>query len=530
MTNLNYKSFQDSLADKDQFTLTFELVPSRGGRSKEINRIIGFANEAATSGRIQAVSITENAGGHSALAPEALGREILNLGLDVITHFSCKDKNRNQMESLLFAWDRIGLQNLLVIAGDYPQKGYRGHPKPVFDLDTIHVLDLLGCMNRGMPVSCEYNSGPGKIQCTTFFKGVALSPFKLREAELVMQYYKLHRKVVAGANFVITQVGFDARKFHEVLLYIKQYELDIPVLGNVFIPNLPVVEHMYQGRVPGCIIPENLYQEMQQEAKSSDRGRKARLIRAAKLLAVMKGMGYGGAHIGGPGLNYSDVEFVLDQADLLAPDWMALVPELSYWPPTGCYYFEKDTSTGLNSPVPIDRRSGRGTQSFAYLASDTVHNLIFTKTSPLFNPGQRLCLQLENSRASRVLATFEHLVKFLAFNCRNCGDCTLADLAYLCPQSGCAKYLLNGPCGGSIDGWCEVYPGRKRCLYVRIYDRLKPIGREEKMKSGFIPPRDWALNNTSSWCNFFEGRDHADKMPDQPQAPTCDSLLSPQKK
>ena len=59
---------------------------------------------------------------------------------------------------------------------------------------------------------------------------------------MVMQYYKLHRKVSAGADFIITQLGYDARKFHELLLYMKQNQLNIPILGNVFIPSLKVVE------------------------------------------------------------------------------------------------------------------------------------------------------------------------------------------------------------------------------------------------------------------------------------------------
>ncbi len=76
-----------------------------------------------------------------------LGLEIKKMGLDVITHFSCKDKNRNQMESLLFGWDREGLCNLLVLSGDYPKKGFQGTPKPVFDLGSVQALHLISRMN-----------------------------------------------------------------------------------------------------------------------------------------------------------------------------------------------------------------------------------------------------------------------------------------------------------------------------------------------------------------------------------------------
>ena len=344
-------AFRRSLFDPEQFTLTFELVPSRGGHSKGHTRLMELARAAAADGRLQAVSITENAGGHPALSPEVLGQEIQALGLEVINHFSCKDKNRNQMESLLFGWDRQGLHNLLVLTGDYPQDGYQGRPKPVFDLDSVQVLDLVSQMNRG---HIEASSPKAALEFTptSFLKGVAVSPFKRLESELFLQYAKLHRKALAGADYIITQLGYDARKYHEVLLYLRLNNLNLPVLGNVFIPNLTVARLMHQGEIPGCIISDELYAQILAEAEGPDKGKKARLIRAAKLLAILQGLGFAGAHIGGPGLTFSDLDFVITLSQELAPHWQEYVPELSYWPADGAYYFEKDPATGLNLPTP----------------------------------------------------------------------------------------------------------------------------------------------------------------------------------
>lgn len=63
-------------------------------------------------------------------------------------------------------------------------------------------------------------------------------------------------------------------------------------------------------------------------------------------------------------------------------------------------------------------------------------------------------------------------------------------------------------CGGSTEGWCEVFPGKRKCIFVRAYDRLKPYGEEESLGKDYIPPRNWALDQTSSWTNYFLGRDH----------------------
>lgn len=516
MEKRNLTALQRSLLDPDDFTLTFELVPGRGGRSRELSRILALAREIAADGRFKALSITENAGGHPALSPEALGAEILANGTDVIIHLSCKDKNRNQMESLLFAWDRLGLHNLLVIAGDYPKEGYMGYPKPVFDLDTVQALDMISSLNRPAAGGGSASSGMD-VQPATFLKGVVVSPFKLLESELAMQYFKLHRKVAAGADFVITQLGFDGRKFHELLLYMRENGLHVPVLGNVFIPNLAVAELMYRGKIPGCVIPEELYTAIQQESRSQDKGRRARLLRGAKLLAIQRGLGYSGAHLGGPGLSFSDIDFILTQAKALAPDWQGLVAELSCWPAKS-YYYKEEVPGGPSLP----HRENGGLQGGGrrerwqpgYALSRLVHDLAFAPDGLLFGLVKRVCLALDDSGLRHFLGRFEHVVKTACFECQNCGDCTLAELAFLCPQSGCAKYLLNGPCGGSRDGWCEVYPGEKRCLYVLAYERLKRHGLQAQLREGLVAPRNWALNNSSSWVNFFRGLDHTGKKGD----------------
>ena len=503
MTSLPPDSaFRRSLFDPQQFTLTFELVPSRGGHNKGQSRLLDLARQAAADGRLQAVSITENAGGHPALSPEVLGHEIQAMGLEVINHFSCKDKNRNQMESLLFGWDRQGHRNLLVLSGDYPQDGYQGRPKPVFDLDSVQVLDLITQMNAGH-IEASTPQAALEFTATSFLKGVALSPFKRLPSELFLQYAKLHRKVAAGADYIITQLGYDARKFHEVLLYLRQNHLELPVLGNVFIPNLTVARLMHQDDIPGCVISDQLYAQILAEAEAPDRGKKARLTRAAKLIAILKGLGYAGAHIGGPALTFADLDFVITLAHDLTPEWQKHIAELSYWPENGAYFYAKDPDSGLNLPVANAPTGPQPGISLPYLLSDAVHHQFFEPTGAGFAVAKKVCLGLDKAGYDNLLMRIEHLTKLILFDCQNCGDCRLADLAYLCPQSGCAKYMLNGACGGSNNGWCEVYPGRKRCFYVRIYERLQRYGLTDMLRGEPNPPRDGPRHNTSSWLNFF---------------------------
>lgn len=76
-------------------------------------------------------------------------------------------------------------------------------------------------------------------------------------------------------------------------------------------------------------------------------------------------------------------------------------------------------------------------------------------------------------------------------------------------MSQCPKYLRNGQCGGSYKGWCEVYPNERQCIYVRVFSRLKKYWEEEQLDSYHIPPANWDLFQTSSWYNYYLGRDHS---------------------
>jgi hypothetical protein len=77
--------------------------------------------------------------------------------------------------------------------------------------------------------------------------------------------------------------------------------------------------------------------------------------------------------------------------------------------------------------------------------------------------------------------------------CQQCGECELGKFAGICPLTQCAKGLLNGPCGGSKNGKCEVEPERD-CAWIKIYERLKALGELDKMRK-IVGPKDWSKMN-----------------------------------
>jgi len=221
----------------------------------------------------------------------------------------------------------------------------------------------------------------------------------------------------------------------------------------------------------------------------------------------MKGMGFAGVHIGGHNIKYEQVAYIIEKGEELSANWMDLLPEFDYPQPNGFYLYEKDPQTGLNSDV-LTNRQGRPLDApvgFSYRLMRLMHAALFTPDKAFFPVMRSIYSGKKNPRKH----TFEHITKVITNDCKDCGDCALLDMAYLCPMSQCPKNQRNGACGGSYNGWCEVYPNEKQCVWVRAYARLKAYNEESQIDSYRLPPANWDLYQTSSWYNFYTGKDHS---------------------
>lgn len=503
--------FKEALLNPAEFPVTWELVPGRGAKEAAQEKALALASQAAAGNKILALTLTDNPGGTPAMSADFMGCEILKLGIEPLVHFTCKDKNRNQSESQLYALDRAGVRNLLVMSGDYPVSGFQGRPAPVFDLDPVHTLQLITDMNRGL----TYPGIKGNVthQPGDFFPGAVVSPFKATEAEQMSQYYKLKKKIAAGAQFIVTQLGYDARKFHEVLLFMKQNGLNIPLVGNVYILPFGAAKMMNRNDLPGSVVTDKLLADIDRERNDPDKGEGARILRSARLYAVLKGMGYSGVHIGGHNIRYEQVEEIIRQGEALASGWTSLIRYFDYPIDGGFYYFERDPDTGLNleAQTRLQDRPPDAEIECTYGFSRFFHQLMYEPGKNLYGVMKGLCKKVQGSRVESFFHKLEHLTKVALFDCRDCGDCALIDTAYLCPMSQCPKNQRNGACGGSFQGWCEVYPGKRKCVYVRAYARLKKHGEQDQMGKDIVPPCNWDLYQSSSWVNYYLGKDHTSK-------------------
>jgi ferredoxin len=83
---------------------------------------------------------------------------------------------------------------------------------------------------------------------------------------------------------------------------------------------------------------------------------------------------------------------------------------------------------------------------------------------------------------------------FFTEECSGCGNCIIGDFGAICPVTKCAKKLLNGPCGGSREGICEVNP-ETQCAWQLIIDRLTAIGQLDNLRK-IYPAKDWRTDTS----------------------------------
>jgi methylenetetrahydrofolate reductase (NADPH) len=483
-----------------RFLVGVELLSVRGSMSEQTAvRVRDLASQLVESPRVDWISITDNAGGNPRLHPQALGKPILYAGKEVVIHLTCKDLNRNALESAAWQLDSEGFHNVLAMTGDYPAEGTGGRAKPVFDLDSVSLVAMLDRMNRGFDE---------KHVRTSFCIGAVVNNYKVEEGEVVPQYLKLRKKIECGAHYIINQVGFDAEKGRELKRYLdRQGAGAVPLIGNVYLLSARAARLFASGRIAGIVVTPELLELCEKQGRSADGGQAFFSELAAKQMAIFRGLGFRGAYLGGIP-DVATVERVLEtERTFAADDWKTFAREIRFSRPGEFFlYPEERDADRPRSPAWGPTRGG-----LRYAFSKWTHALVFTPGRPLARLGAWVVSRARDTfQGPKPLRQVERATKAMLFRCKDCGDCSLPDIAFLCPESQCAKNQRNGPCGGTRAGQCEV-AGYGECIWVRAYQRRKRDGTEQGLLQHAPVVQNQALRGTSSWANSWLGRDHAAK-------------------
>ncbi|MBA7612708.1 Bifunctional homocysteine S-methyltransferase/5,10-methylenetetrahydrofolate reductase [subsurface metagenome] len=287
-----------SQIEAGKFVVTTEVGPLKGTDTTELEEVAGLL-----LGRVDATNVTDQQSSVMRLGSLATCHLLKERGLDPVFQMTCRDRNRLALQSDLLSAYVMGVENVLAITGDLPSLGDHPQAKPVYDLDSVQLLWVIGRLNEGYDmVGNELKGKPD------FFSGAVVNPGADTEASFELQLIKMEKKIAAGARFFQTQAVYDINSFTKFMKRVEGFK--VPVLAGVIPLKSVGMARFMNKNVAGVFVPDELIDKM---AEAEDKIKTGIEI-AANLIKELKGISQG-VHIMAIG-SEKRVPQILDAAGL----------------------------------------------------------------------------------------------------------------------------------------------------------------------------------------------------------------------
>jgi len=260
--------------EAEKFVVTSEVGPLKGADTTEIKEVAEFLR-----GRVDAVNVTDQQSSVMRLGSLATCHLLKEAGLEPVFQVTCRDRNRIALQSDLLSAYVLGVENVLSITGDLPSLGDHPQAKPVYDLDSVQLLEVIRRLNEGYDmVGNELQGRPN------FYPGAVVNPGADTEAAFELQLIKMEKKIEAGARFFQTQAIYDVDVFARFMKRVEGFGVPI-LVGIIPLKSAGMAKYMNKN-VAGVSVPEEFIEQM---ASAEDRAKTGIEI-AAKLIWELKDM------------------------------------------------------------------------------------------------------------------------------------------------------------------------------------------------------------------------------------------------
>ncbi|MBE9524931.1 MAG: methylenetetrahydrofolate reductase [Chloroflexi bacterium] len=240
------------------FAVTGELGPPQSADVETIRQ-----KATLLKGYVDAVNITDNQTAIVRMSSIGAGTIVVGEGLEPVIQMTCRDRNRLAIQSDLLGAYALGMRNLLCLTGDHQQFGNHPTAKNVFDMDSIQMVGMVAGMRDDYIFQC---GDAFKGQEPRFFIGAASAPFA---DPLDFRPYRLSKKVVAGANFIQTQLVYDVKAFAKFMGQVRKLGLheQTYILAGVGPLKSPGMARYMKNNVPGILVPDEIIVRMSEAGK-----------------------------------------------------------------------------------------------------------------------------------------------------------------------------------------------------------------------------------------------------------------------
>ncbi len=298
------KSNLKTVLESGQFAVTAEAGPPRGAKPEVVRQ-----KAKILKGCVDACNVTDNQTSVVRMCSLAACKILSDEGIDAVMQMVCRDRNRIAAQSDILGAASLGISNLLCLSGDHQVFGDNPKAKNVFDIDSIHLLQIA----KGMRDDSKFAGGKDVDGPPDMFIGAAANPFA---DPFKIQVPRLAKKIAAGAQFIQTQCVFNLDKFIEFMSGARDRGLDEKayiLAGITPVKSLPMIEYMAT-KVAGMDVPQALIERIKGVEKKNQKKEGIKIaVETIQQLKEVKGIR--GVHI--MAIEWEDaVPEIVEQANL----------------------------------------------------------------------------------------------------------------------------------------------------------------------------------------------------------------------
>ncbi len=280
---------------RGEFAVTTELNPPDSADPQEV-----YERAAIFDGWVDGINAVDASGANCHMSSVGICALLTRMGYAPILQIACRDKNRIAVQGDILGASAMGVQNILCLTGDGVQAGDQPGAKPVFDLDSMSLLETA----RTMRDEARFLSGRKLTTPPAVFLGAAINPFA---PPFDFRPMRLAKKIAAGAQFVQSQYCYDIPMLREYMKRVRDMGLDEQCFIMVGVGPLASARtaRWMRSNVPGVHIPDDVIKRLEGAEKQKEEGKRL----CIDIMQEVKDIeGVSGIHI----MAYRQEEFVAE--------------------------------------------------------------------------------------------------------------------------------------------------------------------------------------------------------------------------